>query len=730
MKAILSRHRAAKTGGALAGFQVQWRRWLALTLVLNAYIASTGLGFVISHPTARWPAGEIKFRTMLGEAGRTLTDGQTSWDAVAIDAAALWNEDLQPVRLVVTPVTGAPGSRDGVSQVAWSDTVYGQSFGGAIAVAITWSSGSKVVESDILVNETEQWDSFRGTLSGHGFMNDLRRVLAHELGHSLGLNHPDEDGQNVNAIMNSIASDVDEPVADDIAGILFLFPPEAAKPSVAIKSPAAGARIFDETVVVTGTASDNALAERVVYQLNGASAVDAETTNVAPAIHWSATVMLRPGNNTFAVQSMDTSGNVSSTATRSFFRVVTNVIQLLTSGFGTVSPSLNGLGLEIGRSYTVTAIPAAGHVFSNWSGDIPATSARLTFLMQSNLQLQANFVTNPFAPAVGNFNGLFMETNVVRHESSGSLTLKLTAKGGYSGKLLLAGRSHSFSGTFDLLGRGTNQIKRGGTNLPVALSLELGLSSGDANHLSGSVSDGSWAAALRANRSVFNTATAPAPMAGSYTWVVAGTNDPAGPAGDGYATGKIDAAGALKLAGKLADATSLSIKTTAAPGGEWPLYAPLYSGKGSILGWMTVTNDPASAWGSVNWFKPAATKGLHAAGFTHRTVLSGSSYTPPATKTNRVLQITNGIAMFSGGNLGAPVECRWTLGADNKVTSTNAGFSLALTTASGLFKGSFVDPATLRNYAFNGVVLQNTNTASGYFAGTNQSGWVFLEPAP
>jgi len=325
---------------------------------------------------------------------------------------------------------------------------------------------------------------------------------------------------------------------------------------------------------------------------------------------------------------------------------------------------------------------------------------------------------------------LFMETNVVRHESSGSLTLKLTAKGGYSGKLLLAGRSHSFSGTFDLLGRGTNQIKRGGTNLPVALSLELGLSSGDANHLSGSVSDGSWAAALRANRSVFNTATAPAPMAGSYTWVVTGTNDPAGPAGDGYATGKIDAAGVLKLAGKLADATSLSIKTTVAPGGEWPLHAPLYSGKGSILGWMTVTNDPASAWGSVNWFKPAATKGLHAAGFTHRTVLSGSSYTPPATKTNRVLQITNGLAMFSGGNLGAPVECRWTLGADNKVTSTNAGFSLALTTASGLFKGSFVDPATLRNYAFNGVVLQNTNMASGYFAGTNQSGWVFLEPAP
>ncbi|MBK8000003.1 MAG: matrixin family metalloprotease [Verrucomicrobia bacterium] len=686
---------------------------------------------MISNPDAKWPTGEIKFRTLLGDSGRVLSDGKTSWDHVAIDAASLWNEDLQPVRLALTPASGSPGSRDGASQVAWSDTVYGQSFGGAIAVAITWSSGGKVVESDILVDESRTWDSFPGPLTGHGFTNDLRRVLAHEFGHSLGLNHPDDAGQSVEAIMNSIASNVDEPAADDIAGILYLFPPESTKPTVAIKFPASGARLLDELVTVSGTATDNAFVERVVYQLNGSPATDADTINGAPSINWSAIATLRPGSNTFAVYSVDTSGNVSTTSSRSLFRIVSNVVQLLSVGAGSVSPNLDGRGLEIGRSYTVTAIPSAGHVFSNWTGGITSSSARLTFLMESNLQLQANFVTNPFAPAIGSFSGLFMETNEVRHESSGSLTFKLTDKGTYSGKLLLAGKSHSFSGAFDLAGRTTNQIKRSGTNLPLSLSLELGVGIGKPYQLTGSVSDENWTSQLRANRSVFNAATSPAPMAGAYTCIIAGTNDPAfGPAGDGYAAGKIDLAGGLKLNGKLADATSLSLKAVASPDAEWPLYLSLYSGKGSIIGWMTVTNDPVATWGTIHWFKPAATKGLHATGFTNQTVLLGSLHTPPVTKTNRVLNLTNGVVTFSSGNLAAPVDYTFTLSADNKVTSTNAGFSLSFTTASGLFKGSFTDPETLRKRAFSGVLLQNAGTGSGYFAGTNLSGWVLIEAAP
>lgn len=708
-------------------------RWTlgVLTAVFSLASQPDGPCYVISNPSAKWPAGEIKFRTLLGDAGRVLIDGNTSWNDVAIGAAFLWNEELRPVRLAVTPGSGEPGSRDGISQAGWSDTVYGQTFGGAIAVAVTWSSGGKVVESDILVNENSEWDSFRGPLSGHGSTNDLRRVLAHEFGHSLGLHHPDEAGQNVDAIMNSIASDIDEPAADDIAGILAIFPPESTRPTVSIKTPSSGARIFGETAGISGSASDNALAEHVVYQLNGGPETDAITTNVAPSINWSASVTLRPGSNTIAARSIDTSGNLSSVATRNLFRVVTNVIQLLSSGSGNISPNLNGLGLEIGRPYTITAIPSAGHVFSNWSGALTASTARLTFLMESNLQLQANFTTNPFVPAAGNFTGLFIEAGSVRHESSGSVSLKLTDKGKYSGKLLVAGRSHSFSGTFDLMGQATNVIKRTGASSPLMLNLQLGIQSNEPNQISGEITDGSWTAELRANRAVFNPGTAPAPLAGAYTFVLPGTNDPAfGPAGDSYATGRIDAGGASKFNGKLADGASISIKARLSTSGEWPLYLSLYSGKGSLIGWMTTTNDPAVPWGTIHWFKPPSLKGLHTGGFTNQTIALGSFHAPPVTKTNRVLNLTNGVVTFSDGNLIAPLDFTFTVSNDNKVTSTNAGLAMSFSTANGLFKGAFVDPATQRKHTFNGVLRQNANEGSGCFAGTNESGWVNLQPAP
>src|SRR4029453_9686971 len=52
---------------------------------------------------------------------------------------------------------------------------------------------------------------------------DFRRIAIHEFGHTLGLDHPDQDGQHVSAIMNSHISDVDTVQADDIAGAEALY---------------------------------------------------------------------------------------------------------------------------------------------------------------------------------------------------------------------------------------------------------------------------------------------------------------------------------------------------------------------------------------------------------------------------------------------------------------------------------------------------------------------------
>jgi hypothetical protein len=694
--------------------------------------------YVFSYTNANWPLGEIPFSLLLGSSGRILEDGRTSWDQVATDATGVWNLELTPVRLTTSAASRPASPSDNVNQVFWSSSVYGMSFDGALAVTLLWRSGDRLTEADIVVDQTFRWDSYRDSDANHvdhlqsnprlRYTNDLQRVLVHEFGHALGLNHPDEAGQTVSSIMNSIISDLNHLTADDIAGIQTLFPPETRRPTVSIRSPSSGARVYQPDVTVLGAAKDNALAKQVLYQVNGGTFQYAVTTNVASAINWSAMVSLRPGSNTFGAKAVDTSSNESAVVSRNYFYAVSNAVTLQINGAGVISPNLNGFGLEIGRSYTITALPSAGYVFSNWTGGLTSSLARLTFLMQPNLELQANFVANPFIPVAGAFTGLFRETNAAHHESSGSFTLKLAGSGAYSGKLVVAAVSHSFSGRFDLDGRATNHITRG-TNSVLVIDLTLDLGSNGPERITGTVSDGIWSADLVANRSVFNAATNPAPWAGLYTLIVPGSNDPAaGPGGDSYGTVKVDANGGVKLSGKLADNSTLSQKVSLSKNGEWPLYLPLYSKKGSLCSWVQFdTNFPASGLkGILHWFKPTVTKGIYATGFTNQSALTGSTYVPPAAKTNRVVTLADDTIIVSGGDLSSALTNFITLAQDNKVTTTNAGLSLTFTLSSGLFKGSFIHPTTAKKTSFTGALLQTNNSGSGFFLETNSSGRVFL----
>src|SRR5215510_6399116 len=83
------------------------------------------------------------------------------------------------------------------------------------------------------------------------------------------------------------------------------------------------------------------------------------------------------------------------------------------AGNGSISPNLDQHLLRVGATYRITARPGPGYVFSNWTGGPGGTDPQLTFIMESNLVLEASFVLNPFGPVQGNYAGLFAETNGV-----------------------------------------------------------------------------------------------------------------------------------------------------------------------------------------------------------------------------------------------------------------------------------------------------------------------------
>jgi len=190
--------------------------------------------------------------------------------------------------------------------------------------------------------------------------------------------------------------------------------------------------------------------------------------------NWAALLDLPAGPNKLRVKSVDVTGWESTTLTQTVTYVVMSPLVLTTSGNGTVTPNLNGQSLEIGKSYTITALPATGHLLSNWVGSVYSEKPALTFVMGSNFNLRAQFEANPFVPTKGDYNGLFFETSGVLHDSSGFLKLSVTDRGSFSASLLCAGQSIPFSGAFNLSGRATPVLVRSGKS-PLRFDLSLDL---------------------------------------------------------------------------------------------------------------------------------------------------------------------------------------------------------------------------------------------------------------
>jgi len=400
-------------------------------------------------------------------------------------------------------------------------------------------------------------------------------------------------------------------------------------------------------------------------------------------------------------------------------------ITLLISGQGTLAQNLTGKVFQAGKQYTLTAAPAKGMVFAGWvsSGVVVSTKPNYTFVLGSNAVLQANFVTNPFIPVEGTYRGLCYVPNDAAAESSGSFLVTVTSSGAFSARLCLAGVDHAYGGEFSLTGAAFKSIPRAGLS-PITVQLQLDLSNGP---MTGTISDGTWTAQLVANPAIYSR-TNHAPQAGRYTLLIPGMdNAPTQPGGNGFGAVTVNTLGDVSLSGTLGDGTPFASSSVVASQGQWPFYVSIYGGKGCILGWLSFTNN-GDVSGEINWFKlPEETAKLYPGGFTNGTEAIGSIY--QYTNGMPVLGFTDGLLSLLNGDLAESITNQAGIGPELPATEPYTT-KLSVSTSTGMFHGSVINPATGKPISVRGIVLQNQNLGAGYFLGTNQCGSVLLSASP
>jgi hypothetical protein len=437
-------------------------------------------------------------------------------------------------------------------------------------------------------------------------------------------------------------------------------------------------------------------------------------------------VLNNPTNpaNTYPCPGVETTDKSLLLLARAAGSATASLAMISWNGDGRISPLPKQL--TPGQSYTLTATPASGWLFGGWqtsglAGNEKILGNVLKFSPGANTTIVANFVPNLFIPVQGVYNGLFYNPSAVNPGSSGFFSLALRPSGAYSGHLLMGPETYTFSSNFLSTGVSQVEAKLPGKP-PLTLNLQLATTNG-ANRISGNVSQAGWDAPsqLWADLGLTWTGTNHSPWAGSYTaslpW---NTSTPS--AGDSYVTATVSDSGLLSAIGGLADGATFSQTVPISKEGLWPFYAYVSSAKDLVLGWVTVgTNGLAST--NVTWSKGANNGPYYKEGFTNVFQLLGSPYQAQ----DLPLGLTNLVVVLSGADWPQNLSNSVTL--QNNLSYTSSIVSLHIQAAAGSFNGWWVNTSTGKREAISGVVLQNTDTARGFFLGasTNESGGVLLQ---
>ena len=176
------------------------------------------------------------------------------WDGAARAALNSWNPFLQRVQLNGVSANVAPGIENGRDEMYFSPTLYGESWPSGVLAVTDYDTLYRVrVEADIIFNANLSWDVYAGPRTSATMPFDFRRVAVHELGHLLGLDHPDEatPRQTVTSVMNRFVSSIEVPTADDEAGARALYDTVTTARPLILTQPQAKSPKEDTVVTLT-----------------------------------------------------------------------------------------------------------------------------------------------------------------------------------------------------------------------------------------------------------------------------------------------------------------------------------------------------------------------------------------------------------------------------------------------------------------------------------------------
>ena len=331
-----------------------------------------------------------------------------------------------------------------------------------------------------------------------------------------------------------------------------------------------------------------------------------------------------------------------------------------------------------------------------------------------------SFVVSPFVAAAGLYHGLFYDTNNgVLPESSGFLKLNLGKNRFFNGHInnVPGCGSNYFSGTFDAISKTAN------VQLPPPIGALMTLELKGLNQIVGTINAPGWQARLEADQ---RWAAPGTNIQGRYTMIIPA--DPLGtdgPQADGYGALSLGKDGQVNFSGATGDNRTFNQLVPISAEGDWPLFACLYGGGGSLMAWMKFSTNWQLANSAASWIRPSMpTSTFYPAGFSNETVIAASRYVVPAAL-KRVLNFPSGRITFSGGNLPVNVTNSVSLTASNTIVNRSSNFlSMTINASAGTFQGTFRAPGNPQTYQFRGAVLQSSNAGWGYFWGTNKTGRV------